>query len=497
MNVPARRWMMALSGLLICPLVVQADSLERAYMNKGRLIIDHLKGNGYKNVGVLKFHVKKGGELMHNAGALNVNAARRLEVALVFKNDLKNPVGIIRNANRTAAAKLKGITHLTKEGRQLLFADKSGKPRRIYLPAWGDKDRKVSADAMITGVIEMHDDLKNMTVHLLVFDSKNPKLRRLIPPFKADVDPETLIETSSSFNLRSLKLQNGQLVLTPLPAKGDTPAAKKDEPKVKPKDTPKPKPVVATKENTEEAIRQEVAAVKKGKKPNPLQDNPPVDIGIRYDGVKQKIQFANGEAFVAPPKEGQRVVFVLRRKDNKFKDKYGVVLMVNGVNTLDEQRNPPSKCRRWILPLNRAPMIIDGFYNVGKDGLVKGNAFVVVPPSKDLKLEYGENLGIVTFCVFRENFGVKPKPKKDVPPEVKIKKQEENEVLDAIESGDFPDDLPRSINSLITRLRANASSDTPRGIITKGQQLEGGNVQVETFRNPGQVMGVTIRYSKK
>ena len=136
-------------------------------------VIRYLKGHDYKNVGVLKFRVKKGDEAAtDSAGPLNTNLARRLEVALVLANpnDADKQVAIIRDASKVAS-NLRGANHLTKEGRIVLFEGK-------YALPWGDQE--VRADAFLTGVVALSVDGQKASVGILAF-GKDAKLENLRP----------------------------------------------------------------------------------------------------------------------------------------------------------------------------------------------------------------------------------------------------------------------------------------------------------------------------
>src|SRR5687768_1314046 len=79
----------------------QADDLERELQKNAPGVIEYLSGKGYKNIGVLKFRVKKGDEpISDSVGTLNMALADRLEVALVLANpnDPERQLGIVRRA---------------------------------------------------------------------------------------------------------------------------------------------------------------------------------------------------------------------------------------------------------------------------------------------------------------------------------------------------------------------------------------------------------------
>ena len=61
---------------------------------------------------------------------------------------------------------------------------------------------------------------------------------------------------------------------------------------------------------------------------------------VLYDGQRVPLEIRDGKAAVREPQEGQKVTLVLRKID-ATPDRYGVVLMVNGENTLYRERQSP------------------------------------------------------------------------------------------------------------------------------------------------------------
>ena len=68
-------------------------------------MVKTLQEKGFKNVGVLKFLVKKGTSPTDgNAGPLNMNVAERVGNARGLGIDEASPLGVINNATQVAAA---------------------------------------------------------------------------------------------------------------------------------------------------------------------------------------------------------------------------------------------------------------------------------------------------------------------------------------------------------------------------------------------------------
>ncbi len=83
----------ALLGLLV-DVSHAADELDKLLLQHSRTILPTLKDRGYKNVGVLKFRVKKGDEpATDRAGTLNLRLAEKLEMALILANKIQDRSG--------------------------------------------------------------------------------------------------------------------------------------------------------------------------------------------------------------------------------------------------------------------------------------------------------------------------------------------------------------------------------------------------------------------
>src|SRR5581483_6105032 len=70
------------------PAPARANDLERKLFKEAApKVLAHLQQEGYHNVGVLKFQVKKGNApASDNVGPINLGIANRLELALVLAN---------------------------------------------------------------------------------------------------------------------------------------------------------------------------------------------------------------------------------------------------------------------------------------------------------------------------------------------------------------------------------------------------------------------------
>ena len=359
--------------MLATPGAPASDTLDRELLKNAPKIIRYLKDHGYKNVGALKFRVKKGDEpIGDHVGPLNLNLADRLEIALILADDVRNPIGVIHGASAVAAT-LPGANHLTRPGRQALF-------RGRYPLAWGDQ--KVEADVFLTGVVVVSPDLGQMSVGIMAFGKDGEALEKVVDFRDCSIatgadskiarqeqgestwDPlnaSELAPNSANGLIPSLiawaksQLPGNVAIVSDFTATTDAPALVEvgesfmtrgafDGGRVE---------VVKDQAASEEAVRDQVvktaARVKSAQVMHPLQDpEAPVALEVFYDNQRVPLQLQDGKALIAEPHEGQTVLFVLRKVD-KTPGKYGVVLSVNGENTLYKERLSPLQCWKWIL----------------------------------------------------------------------------------------------------------------------------------------------------
>ena len=244
----------------------RAESLDRELQARAPEVLQFLKSNHCRNVGVLKFLVQQGPgkPQQDDTGAVSLDMARRLTVALVWAQDpppkKEDEVGIIRDADAVAACRLPDADYRKSEGRQkLLAAD--------YPLAWGDGKLIVKPDGFLTGVVEFQSNLSKVTVRLKYIDGDGEH-----PIFdedhaiQAEPDSATLVAGGLSFLRRDFRIENVQPKLDP----------------ANPPPPPKPNPGT---------LAASALKVKEGK-PNdfPLKDKEaPVELEIDYGDVPQLI----------------------------------------------------------------------------------------------------------------------------------------------------------------------------------------------------------------
>jgi hypothetical protein len=423
---------------LMTPACQAQVSRERGFLDQAPMLIKHFKANGYKNVGVLKFLVARNGKgFSDNVGAMNLQVARRLEMALIFKNDPRNPVGIIADASAVART-INGAGHLSKEGRVKLFTGQ-------YPVAWG-KD-KVQPDAFVTGTAEISEDLRTLTVSLQCFDRTTNKLVALGEKFRVANATSDLAESGESFLLRGA-FDDGQ--------------------------------TEASHAKNRDKAYQEAVKVQQQQSKHPGQDaGPPVALEVRYDHTKVPFEYKDGKAFIPEPREGQTVELGLKHDGSK--NRYAIVLKVNGENTLEKERVPDLACHKWVLDPGYGPWAIRG-YQVG-DTLEKFRV-ASVAESKMREIYYGHDVGTITMTVFRER---KDKEKLDL----------NGEYEDVLKKLPRLPDQPKNHGALVQQLlEANRGWGPGRSLIVEGQK-EVSKVETVTFvPNPDPIMCLTIVYRR-
>jgi hypothetical protein len=421
-----------------------AASLEEGLLAQAASVLKACRDKGYKNVGVLKFHVSKDGKtLSHNVGTLNLSLARRMEIALVLQNDPRNPIGVIRDAS-SVAAKLDGVNHRTAAGRAPLFGT-------TYPLMWGTDS--VTPDAFVSGFAVVDDDRRTMEVDLNLFD-RTAKPVTIGEAFSAAVPAGSLIEFGESFSLRGA-FDGGQVA----PAAPVGPAAEQKAATV--------------------AVATANAAVSH---PLQAQSGCPVALEFRYDGRPAPMEFKGGRAFVPSPAPGQKVELVLTRDGGP--ESYGVVLKVNGENTLGRQTKPDFECRKWVMPKGCSPYVIRGYQTGGK----VAQEFSVLNGRESAKqaVNYGADVGTVTYTVFRAAAGAPPAPpagefgKKvvavhtlDVPKKPSLKLLRESYLEDFGTKGAFGDD---------------------GGLVVPGREIENGTTPTRFVPDPTPLAAVTVVY---
>lgn len=433
-----------------CSLSPAADDLEKQLLKQGPRVMDALKERGYQNVGVLKFRIKKGNEAsVDQVGSLNMRLTKKLELALVVANDTRDPIGLIANASQIAS-EIEGASHLSEEGREKLFSQE-------YPLAWGDE--KVVPDAFVTGVALISSDLRTMAVGILGFDSTSEALFPIVK-FQVALDLEDLLDSGESFTVRGV-FDDGSLSMS------------QEERKDK-----------ATEEalTTSLEVKQETANESSPAKSkiHPLaSSDAAVLLEIRYDNEVQEIEFRDGAAFVPEPQQGQKVFLIVRRKSSD--KRLGLVLKVNGENTLGRQTVADSQAKSWVLEPDRKEWGFQGYYDTSANTMEPFKVLSQVE-SKAKEIDYGEFAGSISISLFPEQ-KVKPKVSTEL-------LTDEGEDFQILTQGDFPSEKPSNLGALKQQLAQNVT----RGLISNGEAVGQTLGTAKFVKDTIPIMTATVKY---
>jgi hypothetical protein len=372
------------------------ENLDAAIQAAAPAVLKELHDKGYKNVGVLKFLVAESdGVLRSNLGPLNRTLADRFEVALTLLLDDEDKLGIIVGASDgVAKAGNTKADQRTEQGRKELFT--VGADENLFNVPWKKRKpgEKLLPDAFLTGEAQVSKDRKTITVKVQLFDKKAPEKVCQLAEFTALNDTRTLTELGLTYVTRG-GAKIGEAVKS-----GEAVVLVTD--KDKDKDTPGFAPPLPTPEDTDKQRREEAQGILKA------LNKSPVELEILYDGQRQVIHADAGGKFSsntllrvdAPranpdPKKKTEVAF---RLTNRGEETYGVVLRVNGLNTIYKQRQNPAECWKWILKKDES-VTVTGFQSNNKEAY----PFEVFTPVewKESVMDYGDSPGTFDLIVFR------------------------------------------------------------------------------------------------
>jgi hypothetical protein len=414
-------------------------TLERQLQAQAPQVIEKLRQLDCKTVGVLKFRVQKDkGQIDDNAGALNKLLADRLEAALVLANPAnpQNQVRIVHDAS-SIAAKIAGASHLYDKGRKALFDAE-------YPLAWGNE--RVKVDYLLTGLVQLAADQKSLRVAILAVGGGASSTKLLLPPFEVATNGSILHELGESFQLRGEPGQEAD----------DLEAA-----------------------SSAQRIREDPAA----HFPLREQNKPAVQLLIHYDDKPVAVELRDGGAWVPEPREGQKVTLEIERLDTGT-PALGVVLKVNGENTLYRERFRDIDCQKWVLIPTWRKTTIRGFQidnNTTAEFRVASRQ-----ESRSLEVYYGADVGTISLAAFQEL----PPDQADLPTE--DSSADATNALDAtaIAQAKFPEKPADDLEGLKAQLRPLQS----RGVIDRGQAIAS-PVRDEKYRwSPEPILSVVIRY---
>lgn len=441
-----------------------ADDLEKKLMALAPEVLEHARGAGYRNIGVLKFRV--GNERNGTTdSALGRRLADKLEMALILKSDLTDPIGIAKQASDHAAT-IDGASHLSVAGREKLFT-------QSYPMSWGNHDKEI--DAFYTGTAVIHRNLSKITMMIQVVD---PKISTLTPVKLLEIQPDIddLLDAGESFRVRGL-FDNAKLNLSE--------TERKDE-------ATKQAVLTSLKIDTDKTNEKPTDP-----EPHPLSpDHPdaPIRFEVRYDGQPQTIQFSGDQALVAEPKPGQTIEFVVTRPGSE-RPRLAVVVKVNGENTLRKQTLPDAQCGAWIFEPTMDIFGIKGF-QMG-DG--QREPFLVLSETESAakEIDYGQHAGTISVTVFPERATDGQSPSKtvvDAGSESTFGSLFEGEDFALLNEAMHPEKSPSTLAALKSKLDTRDKLVTRGLIVGRSKRVQAKVKKTHFERDTIPMMSATLRY---
>lgn len=447
------------AAALLAPATRAADAepLEAALKGKAPSVVAHLKKKGYGNVGVLKFLVRQGdGPARDDVGDLNRTLANKTQVALCLALKPDDTFGVLNDPSEVVVQeKMTRANHLTEDGRKAFFERKFG------LVWSGDK---VEPAAFLTGLATLAPDLKRMTIKFQVFD-KTGAVGDVPGEIASPADPEELAEAGYSF---TLPIARQKALITGVP------------------DAP-PAPPVSKKEVVEEMAR---TADRKPDQPDapfaPLADCP-IKWTVKYGAKKVDVKADR----IPEPAAGEAVSFDLH---NPGPGTFAVVLMVNGANTLFEERVAPIACKKWVLTPNTT-VTVRGFQTDAN----RVSPFRVLPPEEaeaDV-VRYGDPAGTFRMVVYHGKLS-DGKPGGAAGADLSARRDRDENVIGMVRGSTRAlAGQPQTLRDLQNELRGRTkTASAGRGYVGKGATADANETETVTFvpSSAVPISDISLRY---
>jgi hypothetical protein len=445
-----------------------ADNLDAAIQKAAPGIVEKLHKAGYNNVGVLKFLVADSdGVLRDNVGPLNRTLADRLEVALTLNLADDDKLGVIVGASDAVAKSGNPrANHRTAKGREELFSVGEDTDVKLFNVPWKKNGKKILPDAFLTGEVRLSKDRMSADVKLLLFTKKDPETVCTVAEFTARNDARTLTDLGLTYTSRGGFDPKSAIVLA---------------------DKAAPSP-----EDKGDVLKEKADAALK------LLEGAPVQLKVRYGGKVQRVLTDPGQSYsgnvllrVASPEQGQKVTFELT---NTTDDTYGVILRIDGRNTIFEQRQDPAACYKWILE-GRKSIPVVGWQRTRE----KADEFEVLSPSQS-ELEavnYGSNAGTIDLILFKRRSPKDP-PRPDEAVVLNTDKERERAAIGRgamVLKGEPPATDLRSFKSQLKEEAKQVTIDGKKGgLLGSGGSVKSPVEEKQFSWEPAPTFSTTIRY---
>jgi len=449
--------------VLAGPALRAEDPLAAQIQQHAPAVIEALKSKGFTNVGVLKFLVQRHDSepARDDVGDLNLSLANKMEVALILANT-DEKFGIIDKASEfVAREKMTSANHRSEEGRRGFFT-------RKYDLAWS-KD-KVEPSGFVTGIVSLSDGLKMMNLTLQAFDKTGTPFD-LPVSIKVPVEPEMLAQAGFSFSVSTT--QQKALIAGDAPPTAE--ARRAD---------------AASSALRAESAQRSKSALPPPGKPKPVEEafapllESPVKLTVLYNGKPVKV---SGN-LIPEPGPNDRIEFLLK---NPGPGTYAAVMLVNGENTLFQEKAAPLNCRKWVLAPGQE-VAIRGF-QLSQDTTAP---FRVLAP-EDMgpnAISYGPHAGTFRLVVYHGS--MKEGAGSDTAP--KAPSDEGMLAIANTRGGTRPEGVkPQSLKSLQATLRGRAKEASgARGYVVKSGGAERFETTTVSFvpSTDTPVADVSLRY---
>ena len=356
---------MTLTLACLCSLCLVPESgagtLDEELNKQMPVVMEALKKGKVTNVGVMRFRVHEEGKKPHFDAPACDSLAERVENLLVIHGGPSETpaVGVIRNAGRVAGRAMVGPWFSEPSEREKLFDMR-------YPLAWGD--RQVKPDLFLTGKLELSKDCDRATLTIESFDRERPEKLVTVATLHVATDRSILRDLGYDIGLR-----------------------------IADREALAGKPGVSA----EQEDKFLIAAYngRKGREGSDPNDIAGIVFQVLVNGKPVPCNKKDGGWVLVSPPSKAKIEFRLINRAGK---RLAVAVRLNGLNTIDEQRDEPELCKKWITEPKKR-YTIEGFHMLGEE-TTEISPFVVLvgADAKAARAEYRDAAGRIDLDVYEE-----------------------------------------------------------------------------------------------